>query len=606
MQTIKTILLAILILPALGTWGAGTLRAEETIKGEQLDPSSYGPSFIESMEDAVARGRLAPLPVDDKDPAERRGAWAVPTRGASGLARSGKHYVTNKWGDPRMGIGFPDVVDVHGAYFSGQATTEVWARGIRVLGYHDGQPVGQTDWFVELSTKPTWFAMNLNGVDRIEIVAIPAPDGAGWYAMDDLTYSAAVVDGQKESGAPKIVVDFDGLSYRQVLTDSGYAGLTWETGAGSFDEGVHGPMAPREFPQSGALRGESPAAPSRDGGTPPTLLTSYQGVIRGDAGSMSYPPDTDGAVGPNHYVETVNRNFAVYNKATGTELSNILLGTFLPGSNGDPRVLYDQHSGRWIVIVSDFSSSIYLAVSLTSNPTGGWFKTSFVASQGSDSGCGPDYPTLGVDANGIYTASYMMGCGGMSVFAIDKAPLVAPSPSLGTVTAFRGLPFESAIQPVHAYGTPPGEYLVSISSSSQLRLRRIDPPMVSPTLVDLGTIGVASFSSPPNAPALGSTTALNTVDWRLMMSVYRDGSVWTAHTISVSGRAACRWYELDVATMAAVQSGTLADSTLNYFFPSIMVNQAGGVAMGFTGSNASQYAGCYFTGRVANDPAGEM
>jgi predicted outer membrane repeat protein len=331
----------------------------------------------------------------------------------------------------------------------------------------------------------------------------------------------------------------------------------------------------------------------------------FQGVIRGDASQYSAPPDTNGAIGPNHFVETVNRVFAVYEKGTGTELVSISLGAFLPGSSGDPRVLFDQHSGRWVVIVSDLNSKIYLAVSTTDDPTGSWFKTDFTVSLGSDSGTWPDYPTLGADQYGIYTAAYMVGAG-MSIFAIDKAPLIAPSPSLGTVTAFRGLPWEGAIQPAHTYGSPGGEYLISRSGSTSLRLRRINPPLTSPTLTEMGFVSIPSHSYPPDAPALGSSTPLDTVDYRPMNAVYRNGSLWTTHCISYNGRAACRWYEIDPLTVSTVQVGTVSDGSLYYFFPSIAVNQFGRVVLGFSGSNASQYASAYYTGRMPTDPPGQM
>jgi hypothetical protein len=304
-------------------------------------------------------------------------------------------------------------------------------------------------------------------------------------------------------------------------------------------------------------------------------------------------------------VITVNRNFAVYDRATGAELINMHLGSFLPGSNGDPRVLYDQGSGRWIVLVTDFESLVFLAVSLTSDATGDWFKTSFVVSQGSDAGRWPDYPTLGVNAEGIYTAAYMVG-GGMSIFAVDKAPLVAPSPSLGTVTAFRELPWEGAIQPVHTHGTTPGEYLVSNQSSTQIRLRRIDGPLTAPTMTELGSASVPSFSDPPDAPALGSSTPLDTVDSRLMNAVYRDGSIYAAHCIAGGAGAMSRWYQIDAASVSLVQSGNVSDPSLNYFFPSIAVNAHGDLVLGCSGTSASQYAGAYYTGRVFSDPPGEM
>jgi hypothetical protein len=314
-----------------------------------------------------------------------------------------------------------------------------------------------------------------------------------------------------------------------------------------------------------------------------------------------------GAVGPNHYCCLLNRNFAVYNKTTGAEISNISIGSFMPGTSGDPRILYDQHSGRWIAIATNFSDRIHLNVSLTSDPTGSWYKTSFIVSQGSDAGKWPDYPTLGVDANGIYSAAFMVGgTNQMTLFAIDKAPLLDSPPSLGTVTAFRLLPWEGALQPVHTYGTPSGEYVISRRTSTLLRLRRVNPPLTAPTLTEVGNVSIPWHSSPPDAPALGSTTPLDTVGDRLMMSVYRDGSIWTAHTVRVDNRAACRWYEAQVSPISLVQSGTVADSTLHYFFPAIMVNETGHAVMGFTGSSANQYAGAYYTGRRALDPAGEM
>ena len=487
-------------------------------------------------------------------------------------------------------------------------TKGVRTTGIRVLGYRAGRLVQRTDWLDELKSDPVWFAFDFRAVDRIEIVSLPVYNGGGWYALDDLTYSFAAADGVPVS--ERIVVDFEDLDYRAKLTGSGYAGLSWELGTGDFnaDTMVHAPQAPPLPGLDDSQAEEEVGDNSRGSATEPFLIDTFQGVLRGDAGSFSYPPDTDGAVGPNHYVETVNRNFAVYDKQTGPELVNILLGTFLPGSNGDPRVLFDHHSGRWIVLVTDFSAtqSIFLAVSRTDDPTGAWFKTSFFTAAGSDSGTWPDYPTLGVDASGIYTATYMVGGGSMTIFAINKAALIAPTPSLGTVTAFRGLNWEGALQPAHTYGTPAGEYVVSLYSSNELRVRRVDMGTMMPTLTELGTVSVPYYSSPPNAPALGSTVPLNTVGDRLMMSVYRDGSLWTSHTISSGGRAACRWYEINVATMTLVQSGTVADGSLSYFFPSIMVNQHGDAVMAFTGSNSSQYAGCYYVGRAAGDALGEM
>ena len=601
-SVIPCLLLALLLPPAPAQAG------ETVIQGEPLNPVNYGRSYVESMETVLERARTAPPQPDSKTHQGQQGEWVIPSRGAISHPCSGTFHAINKWGDTCMGIGFPDLVNVEGAFFAAHGDHGVRTTGIRVLGYRAGKLVQRTDWLDQLATDPVWFTLNLEAVDRIEIVSAPVYGGGGWYALDDLTYSFVAENGTGIS--ERIVVDFEDLDYRVVLTNSGYAGLSWEIGTGDFstDTIVAAPQAPPGPGLDTNQPAEEETGGSSRGATQPFLIDTFQAVIRGDAGSWSGPPDTDGAIGPNHYVETVNRNFAVYDKETGAELVNILLGTFLPGSNGDPRVLFDHHSGRWIVLVTDFSATetIFLAVSLTDDPTGDWFKTSFFTAAGSDTGTWPDYPTLGVDASGIYTATYMIGNGTMTIFAIDKGPLIAPTPNLGTVTAFRSLPWEGALQPAHTYGSPGSEYIVSLYDSNELRVRRVNMDTMVPTLTEMGTVTVPYYSSPPNAPALGSSVPLNTVGTRLMMAVYRDGSLWTSHTISSGGRAACRWYEIDVATMTLVQSGTVADGSLHYFFPGIMVNQHGDAVMAFTGSNSSQYAGCYYTGRAAGDPLGEM
>ncbi|MFH0983660.1 MAG: hypothetical protein V2A79_19260, partial [Planctomycetota bacterium] len=599
---LATVLFSTPVLPAAQPDPPG-----QVLVGEKLDPADYGPGIIEGMDEVLAReqARLAEEARKLKGRDGERGVWAVPSRDAADYPFSGERYVVNKWGDPCMAIGFPTRVDVHGAYFAGQGGQGVWTREIRVIGFRDDLEVQTTEAFRDICAGAVWFEMDLRGVNRIVIQATPAFNGRGWYALDDLTYTPVAGPGAPEPQT--VVVDFEDTQYKQTLSGTPYAGLTWESGPGDFDtaESVHPPGVPPGFEKQ---TGETESAPEglRGTGTLPLLLQDFKGIIRGDGASSSYPPDTCGAIGPNHFLSVVNRAIAAFDKTTGQRVWISNLGSFLPGSNGDPRVLYDQYSDRWIVIVSDFSTRTYLAVSRTNDPTGNWFKTNFVVSQGSDAGRWPDYPTLGVDANGIYSAAYMVG-GGMSIFAVDKAPLIAPTPSLGTVTAFRELPWEGAIQPVQSFGASGGEYFVSRGGSTSLRVRKLTGPLTAPTLTELGFVTIPSHSYPPDAPALGSSVDLDTVDYRLMNAVYRDGSIWTCHAISVNNRAACRWYQINVAGSPSLQqNGTVSDASLYYFFPSIIVNSRGDAIMGFSGSKATQYASAYYTGRLVSDAAGEM
>ncbi len=341
---------------------------------------------------------------------------------------------------------------------------------------------------------------------------------------------------------------------------------------------------------------------------PPLLSTNFIGPRQGDTGANSIPPDTHGSVGLNHFVAIVNTNISVYVKSTGQRVVNTSIGSFFgagSGGAGDPRAVFDPTSQRFIIICSDFSSKIFLAVSTSSDPTGSWFKTNFTASAGTDAGRFPDYPTLGVDANGIYTCSFMVGGSGtMTIFAVDKAPLIAGAPSLGTITAFRNLPYEDAIQPVVNWDGA-GAYFVSTRNSTSLRLRRVNPPLTTPTLSELGNFSVPGYGNPPNLVAPGSAV-LDSLDVRLMNAMMRNGSIWTTHAINSGGRAAVRWYELNPTGVATVQSGLVSDGTLGYAIPSICVNNVGNVLLGFSGSSSSSFASAYYVGRTSSDPLGDM
>jgi hypothetical protein len=342
------------------------------------------------------------------------------------------------------------------------------------------------------------------------------------------------------------------------------------------------------------------------GGTSPTIGTNFVGPRVGDPGGGWIPPDTCGAVGLNHFVSVVNSNISVWNKTTGARLANVGQQAFFasPGSLGDSRVTFDPQSQRFVIVCDEFQTQVYLAVSSTSDPMGPWFKTSITISSGSDAASWPDYPTLGVDANGVYVAAYMVGgAQTMSLFAIDKAPLVAATQSLGAVTAFRGLNWEGAVQPCVTHGTPGAEYCVTYST-----LYRVNPPLTAPTLTNMGTSDLGAFSAPPDAPNQGGRD-LDTLDGRLMNAVFRNGFVWTAHAVASGGRSVVRWYQIDpnasVPSNRVVQAGVIDDPARYYFMPGISVNAIGNVVVGFTGSDAAQFAASYVTGRKSTDPAGQ-
>ena len=113
---------------------------------------------------------------------------------------------------------------------------------------------------------------------------------------------------------------------------------------------------------------------------PPPVLT-FDGINSAQSACGCLPPDTQGDVGPNHYMQTVNLVFAVYDKA-----GNLLLGPLANSAMwagfggpcettnaGDPIVLYDHLADRWLF--SQFTPPIppfhqCVALSATGDPTG--------------------------------------------------------------------------------------------------------------------------------------------------------------------------------------------------------------------------------------------
>lgn len=373
------------------------------------------------------------------------------------------------------------------------------------------------------------------------------------------------------------------------------------------------------IPQPGDLTGgvkpdfsSQSASPPSDpvDGIEPLAAQNNTARFSGISDTTANPPDTMGAAGPSRLAEFVNGAVAFFDKG-GTKLSQVDIASFffVPNvldSYFDPRVLYDQYSGRFIAICANRSSAggingyLMLAVSRTSDPTQVWDKWSIPTPRGID------YPTLGVDGNAVYSTTGEVPPGSpqvTKVIIVPKAQLL--SGSLSTYFVNTGLP-DSVYQPCHTFGSPGAEYLVGRTEQGGVgvKIYKITNPTSAPVLSFVGTVG-SSVVEPPDAPQAGGPIKLETIDSRIMNAVCRNGFVWCAQNVGVSGRAAIQWYQINPGgTPTITQSGTITDGTRSYFYPSVAVNAAGDVAFGFSGSSATQYAGTYYTTRKASDPSG--
>ena len=121
--------------------------------------------------------------------------------------------------------------------------------------------------------------------------------------------------------------------------------------------------------------------------------------------SPSYPPDANGTAGPNHYMQTINLVYAIYNKSGALVAGPANMNTLFTGvtgancNDGDPIVLFDEQADRWLVAefsICGANDYMLIAVSTTNDPTGTWHKYSF------DVADMPDYEKFGIWQDGYY------------------------------------------------------------------------------------------------------------------------------------------------------------------------------------------------------------
>jgi hypothetical protein len=353
----------------------------------------------------------------------------------------------------------------------------------------------------------------------------------------------------------------------------------------------------------------------------PALDSSFAGLgnpphSQGDV----IPPDTMGAVGPDHLVSLLNSDFGVFDKTTGAVLQQISLQSFW-GSLGtatgqpanfpfDPKILYDQHSGSFVAVTLGGESApgswVMIAVSATSDPTGAWNKWAIDADldnnvQTSNSA---DFPGLGVDAFNVYiTANMFNGAGNgqySKVWVIPKAQLLAGSNPI-TWFEFPGPPgSDFTLQPAHTFGTPGAEYFLFEGSPNRLAVAWMDntsgtPVWHSPLQVPVTPYTSTSFLA--GAPQSGNDNTIDTSDTRLLNVVYRNGSLWTVHTVSgpATTKTEVAWYQIDPSAGTVLSQGRIRDPNRWYYYPSIGINHDNVGAIGFSGSSTTEYAGGYYT-----------
>lgn len=341
------------------------------------------------------------------------------------------------------------------------------------------------------------------------------------------------------------------------------------------------------------------------------------------------PPDTFGAVGPSHVVSMINDYFQVYNKTTHASLLAESANTFWANAGiagvtaFDSRIIYDPLTQRWFassdVDAGKSNSRLLVGISKTSDPTGAWKGFAF---QSNTAGNWGDYPTLGLDANGVYLAANIFSVGGnvyqnSAIYAINKSAFLnfvndttgnVTSPAVATwASGYNGtlLPATDC-NPAKAATAP--EYIVS-RYGGNVNLRAITWNGATPTLAaSSSAIGIPNAASSPTNPTQPSGATLDAGDGRLLSALVTNssGTLWTVVPTTLSGHSGGVFAQINLSNKTLTQSGNLTDASADILYPSIAANDNGDAVLGFTKVSSTMYASVYATGRLGTDAPGTL
>ena len=379
----------------------------------------------------------------------------------------------------------------------------------------------------------------------------------------------------------------------------------------------------------------------------PSASNSFEGLDFTNWGA-GHPPDTNGDVGPTDYVQTINTSVGIYRKSDGVRLAAFTFNTLMSQGNfgnlcdtnnfGDPVVVYDTFEDRWII--TDFAFILSggnivapafqcFAVSKSGDPVaGGW---NFYSIRVNDAF--PDYPKFGIWSDGLYMSANMFGFGAggafhnVRVWAFNKAQMYAGAPSV-QILSFDAPAAEFTLLPSNARlqtGTPPTGSPNYFAVVAQF----LNVVSVYKFHVDWNHISTSTFSGPfqsltatswsqllaANRTEQSPGNKLDTLYFRLMVqnqytNIGGAESLWNSHTVGASGatsaQSAPRFYQVDVTGGTVAANATQAftyspDATVFRFMPSVEVDRAGDMAMGYSATNATLNPAIRYAGRLAGD-----
>jgi len=244
-----------------------------------------------------------------------------------------------------------------------------------------------------------------------------------------------------------------------VLQDQDLRKLPYIAPRGESEE--EGPRTRYPHPNTGAPPLASPSSPwlqrlmkglFRPTPTMPAPLITFEGMNVIQSGCGCQPPDSQGDVGPNHYVNAVNSSIKIFDKSGNplNGLNGVTFNTFFSAltstpcgqsaNDGDPFIFYDHQADRWVI--SDFAfpsfpgTSFWQCVGVSASPdpvAGPWNLYAIQIDPANNNQLG-DYPKMAMWNDGGTQNAYFLTVNlftnsttfvGVRVFALDRASMLA-------------------------------------------------------------------------------------------------------------------------------------------------------------------------------------
>jgi subtilase family serine protease len=427
------------------------------------------------------------------------------------------------------------------------------------------------------------------------------------------------------------------------------------------------PVAPARRQDPDEREPRLPRRIVRDRAVPDPVVQRFRGLAAMPAASLSIegignvngvlPPDTNAAVGPDHYVQSVNVSFAVYSKGSASSAPALLYGpaetsTVWAGfggpcegrNDGDAIVMYDHLADRWVLSQLALPNLFFgiaiapfyqcLAVSATADPLGAYHRYQFSFNKLND------YPKLGVWPDAYYMAinqfaAVTLEYAGQGVIAFDRQKMLGGLPATMQYLDLAGVDITlGGMLPADLDGPapPPGSpgYFVQMDDDAwgysddrlqlwQFRVNWSDPSATS--FAGPAVIPVAPFDtnlcdySRTCLSQRGTAAKVDAMADRLMYRLqYRNFSTHESlvvnHTVDADGtdHAGVRWYEVRNPGGSPIlhQQGTYAPDQDHRWMGSAAMDGAGNLALGFSVSGDATWPSVRYTGRASGDPLGAM